>query len=495
MIEQNPWWADPRRIEEDPHIKEFESSPIRWVPRIKWFFRLDRDVLYTLRGPRQVGKTTLLKLIIRELLKEVPPLRVLYFTVDLLSDYRELVDLIAAYEEYLEGMGVKGRKYIFLDEISSVEGWVKAIKYMVDTGKLRNTSLIMTGSHSLDIKETSERLPGRRGEEFGPVNKILMPMKFSEYVETLRPDLRDKLELIRLNNEERNKIVFNLRRGVVDSRLHPGMLYLEELRGLFQKYLKTGGVIRAVAEFIRSEGLGEPEIRNEVYEIYIRAVIGDMARWGYNENIGKRILRAVVRTMTTPVSNNAIAKETELGSHNTVIHYLNGFESTFLLNRFYPYQLDKGVPIYRKNKKIYFSDPFLFHAVRGWTYGFINYFTASNDLIANDEWRGRLVEMVVAGHLIRLLYRLSPSDVFTHHENIFYWRGKGRGGGEREVDFLLKYDGGIFPVEVKYKGRIRCEDMRGFSRFDGGVLLTGGGDLKVEKNVTIIPVEVFLLLI
>ncbi|RLF69691.1 MAG: ATP-binding protein, partial [Thermoplasmata archaeon] len=164
LIEQNPWWVDPKRIDEDPQIREFDTSPVRWVPGIKRYLHLDRDVIYTLRGPRQVGKTTLLKIIIRDLLKEVSPFRILYFTVDMLSDHKELVELITTYQEYLDGMGVEGRRYILLDEISSVEQWVKAIKYLADTGRLKNSTLILTGSHSLDIKEASERLPGRRGE-------------------------------------------------------------------------------------------------------------------------------------------------------------------------------------------------------------------------------------------------------------------------------------------------------------------------------------------
>lgn len=495
LIEQNPWWVDPKRIDEDPQIKEFDNSPVRWVPRIKRYFHLDRDVIYTLRGPRQVGKTTLLKIIIRDLLKEVSPFRILYFTVDMLSDNKELVDLITTYQEYLDGMGVDGRRYILLDEISSVEQWVKAIKYLADTGRLKNSTLILTGSHSLDIKEASERLPGRRGEGDGPVNKIMMPMKFSEYVETLRPDIRRGVELLRLSNEEKNELILKLLEGEVEGRLLSALPYMGELRGLFERYLLTGGVIRPIVDLSRSEAAGEPRIRNEVYEIYVRTVIGDLAEWGFRESVGKRILKAVIRTMATPVSHHAIAKETEIGSHNTVMRYLEGFESSFLLNLFYIYQMDRSMPNYRKAKKIYFSDPFIFHAIRGWAYGYGNYFSSSREVMMDEEWRGRLVEMVAGGHLIRLLYRIRPSDVFTHHENIFYWRGKRGGGRESEVDFVLKHNSTLIPVEVKYRKSIRSEDLRGLKRFGGGILLTHEGDIKVYGKITAIPVELFLSLI
>jgi len=92
-------------------------------------------------------------------------------------------------------------------------------------------------------------------------------------------------------------------------------------------------------------------------------------------------------------------------------------------------------------------------------------------------------------------YRIRPSDVFTHHENIFYWRGKRGGGRESEVDFVLKHNSTLIPVEVKYRKSIRSEDLRGLKRFGGGILLTQEGDVKVHGKITAIPVELFLSLI
>ena len=40
----------------------------KWYPALRHYISLDKDVIYTIRGPRQVGKTTLLKIIIKELI-------------------------------------------------------------------------------------------------------------------------------------------------------------------------------------------------------------------------------------------------------------------------------------------------------------------------------------------------------------------------------------------------------------------------------------------
>src|SRR3990172_9551321 len=66
LARQNPWWADPARIRDDFVLAALASQPIRWTPRLLHRFRFDRDRVYTLRGPRQVGKTTSVKVLVRD---------------------------------------------------------------------------------------------------------------------------------------------------------------------------------------------------------------------------------------------------------------------------------------------------------------------------------------------------------------------------------------------------------------------------------------------
>lgn len=63
----NPWWAAPSAIGDDPKLAELGSSGLEWASATLGRFDLDADRVYTLRGPRQVGKTTLLKLLVRAL--------------------------------------------------------------------------------------------------------------------------------------------------------------------------------------------------------------------------------------------------------------------------------------------------------------------------------------------------------------------------------------------------------------------------------------------
>ena len=65
----NPWWSDPARIDSDKDIKAVENSSIKRRQERVIRFDLKKEAIYTLREPRAAGKTTLIKKMIRNLLK------------------------------------------------------------------------------------------------------------------------------------------------------------------------------------------------------------------------------------------------------------------------------------------------------------------------------------------------------------------------------------------------------------------------------------------
>src|SRR5713226_8056082 len=188
FVEHNPWWLEKNAINEDPRIVEWEASRFQWTPRLGETFQWDLDIVYVLRGPRQVGKTTLMKQKIRELLgKGIEPRRILYWPCDLVDSPEKLARLVTSYQNTVR-KDQAARLFIILDEISSVKDWQKGIKSLYDAGRLRKCTLILTGSHSIDLRRATETLARRRGEvdklkDHLP-DKILLPTKFSEYADT-----------------------------------------------------------------------------------------------------------------------------------------------------------------------------------------------------------------------------------------------------------------------------------------------------------------------
>ncbi len=487
LIKQNPWWKAPSSIESDIHIQAFNNSSVKWKPQIKLAFDPVFPIIYSLRGPRQIGKTTLLKTMCKDLLKKgVDPEAVFYFTCDMLSDPDDLVDLFSTYSELVGSDIVK--RYVFLDEISTIPGWEKAIKYLVDTGMLKTTFIILTGSHTLDIHYSVERLPGRRGEGKGTLNKVMLPMKFSEYVQTLDTSTAKELAMFfKLDKETRWELISSLFKGEISEEFKNLRLFEKELKELFDSYLMTGGVILAMNE-MNDTG----RIENSTYELYIRSLIGDLARWRFQEKIAKQVLRSVVDKMASTITLSSIAKDNELGSHNTVSSYLEALENSFVLGTAYNLDLSKQRANFRKQRKVYVQNPFIFHAVRGWTRATSDYYSEASNYLLDAANKSKLVEMVVFNHLTRLAYELAPSDVFSTHDRLFFWKKK-KGG--IEVDFVHRFSSTNYPFEVKYQSRIEKSDYHNMAAFGGGVLLTKNTmDTHRGKYVSI-PAELFLLAI
>lgn len=99
---QNPWWEDETKIELDRHILNFKNSSFKWEPSVLNEMNLHDEGIYTLRGPRQIGKTTILKLLMYKLIKKenLPPQRILYLSLDNVSSKEELIDILISFSKF-----------------------------------------------------------------------------------------------------------------------------------------------------------------------------------------------------------------------------------------------------------------------------------------------------------------------------------------------------------------------------------------------------------
>ena len=90
LSEDNPWWRDPDSIQRDMKIVDLDGATVNWKPRIGYTFNFLEDLVYSLRGPRQVGKTTLVKLQIKQKMNEgVSPYNIMYYAFDVDTSPRD----------------------------------------------------------------------------------------------------------------------------------------------------------------------------------------------------------------------------------------------------------------------------------------------------------------------------------------------------------------------------------------------------------------------
>ncbi len=345
-------------------------------------------------------------------------------------------------EEYLSRFPSKNRRYILLDEVTSVKDSFIAIKFLVDSGFDRNITYILTGSNTISIKKTGEYLPGRRGKG---VDFYFSPMSFKSFVQLQYP-LAD--------------LVLNLTSSEVEFLSLKNTINVNKL---LDQYLITGGFPRVMNEFYANGVVGE-----DIFTIYRSWLTSEIAKADRKEYIAKRILERSLISLSSDVSYNALAEDAGVGSHNTIYDYLEFFESSYVLSIIYNYDIHQKRVSYKKNKKIYFNDPFIYAVVEAW----LSAKPQQNyDYLDQPSLKSRLIE--------NLVY----TKLFNSFHDVYFYRNI------NEIDFIVKN----YVIEVKYQNKIITEDYESIKQDNYQGILVTKSKLEKKDDVLLIPVEYFLL--
>ncbi|MFN8633664.1 MAG: ATP-binding protein [Chloroflexota bacterium] len=471
---QNRWWEDPTEVERDRHLRRLREATLRWEPSLP--FQFERDSIYTLRGPRQVGKSTVLKRQIAQLISTGwTARRVLYLDIELagLATPREL---IASLREYLDAQRVASssvepeRLAIFLDEVTRIDGWAGAIRGLVDNDELRGVTLIATGSHSTDLRKGGERMPGRRGGG-RELDLELQPLSFREYVQvvlpatslpetvstftpdTLRPSYRD--------------------RTLIRARLEP----------LFERYLLVGGFLSALNDVARV-GATSPE----TFQTHRESISGELNRAGLRETYLRELIDWLATHLGQEFDYRGIAADTDIGSKDTARLYLDHMIETYTaLITYRTTSLTRPAPAFRSPRKIHPIDPLLWHLIRAWGTSDPDPWRSALETMMRSDEVGHVVESVLAVHLRR-----------AFGDRVFFWRT----GMGRELDFVIAPAGprpeNAAPalVEVKYQRQVSERDARVLAAEGGGVLVSRSLDTDLADGaVYCIPAADALILL
>ena len=493
----NPWWIDPTSIDRIPAILNAERSLVKRLPLERHRFA-GGDHVYTLRGPRRVGKTTLLMMEIKRLLTEgVPPRNIVYYSFE--TEGRP-IDIYTLVVEYLAISGGRGRRFIFLDESTGIERWDKGVKKLLDRGNLRDCTLVMTGSHAANVVISAAQLYGRRKEpEVGISDRILHPMGFGEYAAAHDETVRSRLHKLSLDGEQaRFEAVRTVLGGEIPDSVKELLPLVDMLNAHFHNYMLSGGMPEVVNQ-LASKGC----IPDEEYQAIMGRAYGDMARAGLRREWASPVLRSTARSIGSTASWRSLRANTDIESPRVIEEYAHRMSDLLLLHVLYRYNASEDAPKYNTLKKLYFCDPFFFNA---WsTASLPKPFEHSEAMLGDDHRAGSLVEQAAACHIVRLASDLNarndPAGLF---DTVFYWRSN-RG---REVDFVVRTGNGgagaggaVAPIEVKWQGRVRRDDMHGIFDFRKATGMGGCGGAVLSRDsaeersgMAIVPASIFTLL-
>ena len=429
---QNPWWTSAGWRASDPHLTLLAARPVRLSAGFVTALDLSRPGIHVLRGPRQVGKSTDLKLLVERALAEGTPARsVVYLALDLLQG-RHLSELATTVERALDqadGKAPDGEApgLVLLDEVTAVEGWQTAVKALWDGGAIRGQVVVCTGSSAIDLQHgAAERLPGRRG---AGADHLALPQSFAAFAHAIDGDIpvSPRLTVAELRSAEGWALMREMR------------AYGPALTRALERYLRFGGLPAAVAE----AASGEREPSREVRRVLRDSLLRELQRKGASVPAGHALLERVVRSLGAKISWSAMAREMDvpLGrgagrpSHQTLRDYIELLAGGYFLFVTYFWRSDSQTNGLSREKKVYLADPLL-------------------HTIALDNAPGlaldtpALVENAVGMALLR---RYEPPErlleTFVSPECLHIWQTV-RGG---EIDFVAGPRRALDAVEVKYR--------------------------------------------
>lgn len=310
----NPWWEG----------KDFDVGILRDEYLNKIGSLLNRKQINIIIGSRRVGKTTLIRQLIKQVLnKEINPNQILYLALDhpRLSNVSILEHLKMFRKIFVHNRDKK--LFLFLDEIQEVASWESELKAIYD---LENVKIVASGSTSSLIKSQGGKLTGRQ------IITTLYPLNFKEFL------LFRKEKISKAEDYKYEKLV--------------------------EEYLNIGGYPENVLS------PSEEYLHNLLEDIIARDLIRLFPI--KKPNVLKDLLRLLSSAVSSRISFNKLSKVLHI-TVDTVREYINYFETAFLVKTMEKWSTSWTDKIYA-SKKIYFIDT-----------GIKTLFTGKGDLGAKSE--------------------------------------------------------------------------------------------------------------
>lgn len=458
----NPWWTDPEWQQRDRHLVSAVAAPFVWDPRPFDAEDIASGSVFTLRGPRQSGKTTITKRLIADRVDAGAARRTCFLslrTIETQSELREAIESVLRLWP-----GEAGNWLFVLDELTFVKGWANVVADLHEhNADFARATVILTGSSAADLTDSADILHGRRGPSRRKLDRLHTPMSFRDYAMArapgvaLPPSCRIE-ELIDANGRE-TLLEMSLRTAELTQ-------YLEE-------YARCGGLPAPVSDMLRDQRVDEATTLG-----LWRGLAADIRRLDRNEaRLEKLVSRAVVALSSTG-TDAEIAREMGV-SRPTAADYIGVLAQSFALIVLHERDPKRqGGPSLTKPRKLYFGDPA---------------FAAIPQVLAGGPVApiSSLVENVLAVALFRHAERDALMS-FREPSRIFLWRSS----DGREIDFLVPAPSGIVPIESKFARKMDGKDYESMEKaFPGPGVMVSLANLLLDRRTLTVPAGVFLALL
>lgn len=471
LFPYNPWW--------DTLDKAFERLPQFHRPIFAKIYRELKEIpqIISITGPRRVGKSTLIRQIIRNLITQenVKPQAVIYYSMDDPALFLSKVfhdKLFVSIMDFARKNGTENQLvYVFLDEIQRFERWELFLKKYYDLDY--PVRFVVSGSASSPIfKKSRESLLGRI-KDFH-----LLPFSFREFVlfqnqnspkeikkfhkiyesgKAVMGMLAERPEYAELKNVTIPKIPVSLRKNIDE---------------YFKRFLVEGGFpeVWSLPDWETKQSyLFDNQVEKVISEDLVLAV--ELRK----PELLKKFFISLLEAPGREISFQQLSKDLGI-NRATIEKYFPLLEMTDLVRHIEKFS-KSAVKVRRRNIKVYLVDLALRNSILR---------IQSTESITQEQM-GFYVENLVFNAL----------EKWEGTVNVNYYREK-----NKEIDFVVHIGARKYiPIESKYKASIDGRELRNIENFcsqfkcpPGIVVTKQWGDFGKRDNLFYMPIQHFLLL-
>ncbi len=396
-----------------------------------WKFMRRREIL-AVRGPRQAGKTTLLRLMERKVRGSK-----VFINLDLPAHRRALSENPL---DFMRRLKEEGRRLVlFMDEIQRVEKAGGSLKILYD--EFPDVKMVISGSSSLELK--TDVLPSLVGRV---LLFDLLPFDFEEFLLARDPGLW------RVFREKNRSLM-----GFVEGKDEPEEpSFSEDFLRLWKEYVIYGGYPEVVKSRTKEE---REEVLRNIFDLYLEKDVVTFFRITDAAKF-EDFVRALAFKVSSTVALSSLASDLKL-SYQRAEEFMEILRHTYIVSWLRPFARNLVTEL-KKAPKVYFWDPGMRNAALR---------NFSEFEVRTDQ--GALAENFAFRHLSQ-----SFGDFGLH-----YWRT----AGGAEVDFVLTRGEELVPVEVRLGGGRPGRSLHSFLqayRPERGIVLTLGTFEKQEVSGT-----------
>ncbi len=355
---------------------------------------LSRKEIIGIRGARQVGKTTILKMLQKEVTGDT-----IFLNMDIAENRRAIeeapFDLVQRWKKEHQKL------YFFLDEIQKVKGAGESLKILYD--ELSDLKIILSSSSSLELK--TKVLPAL-------VGRLLLfelyTFDFGEFLAVKDPGLKKVYD-------QKHRSFLSLLKG---DGLVEKPSFSDEIIRHWKEYVIFGGY----PEIVKSSDDEERKLLlKNIFNLYLEK---DIVNFFKIEETSQ--FEDFLKSLSFIISNLLIVSSLagKIGiTYKEAEEFITILQHTYVITLIKPFHRNVITEL-KKSPKIYFLDLGLRNAI-------LNNFVSFDD--RTDA--GPLLENFVLRQLL---------SNFQDYE-VRFWRT----AGKAEVDFILLKGNEVIPVEIK----------------------------------------------